>query len=126
MCFDVIEYLSGLTTYVFDKALLKRVAFECGIAGAQCYSEISDDTRDMCLIKLLEAAYFSPNCIAGTTQKHGQFELHIGQQVISASEREVIGKELKRLYNKYGMTDEIAVLDESVGPLHVWVNECDC
>lgn len=122
--FDIIEYLSGLTTYVFDKALLKRVAYEVGIEDVTRYACLSQEEIDLCRIKLLEAAYFSPNSIAGSTQTHGAFTLTIGQQQITASEREAIAAELKRLYKKYNMDDKLEELDDT-GSVNQWVNEYD-
>lgn len=122
--FDIIEYLSGLTTYVFDKALLKRVAYECNVYWVTNYACLSQEDSDMCRIKLLEAAYFSPNSIAGSTQTHGAFTLTIGQQQITASEREAIAAELKRLYKKYAMDDKLEELEDT-GSVNQWVNEYD-
>lgn len=120
--FDPIDYLSSLTTFVFDKSLLRRIAAEVRLNDATCYEDVSEEQRDKCRISLYEAIYFSPSSIAGTTQKHGDFSLQVTQQTITDAEREVIGAELKRLYKKYGMDDEEEAL-ESSSSVNVWIDE---
>ena len=59
--FDIIEFLSGLTNYVFDKAVLKRIALDRGVLSVTSYSELDDKTKDLLRADLLLAAYLSPN-----------------------------------------------------------------
>lgn len=120
--FDPIDYLSGLTTFVFDKSLLRRIAAEERLYDACGYADISEEQRDRCRMSLYEAIYFSPSSIAGTTQKHGDFSVQVTQQTITDADRETIGAELKRLYRKYDMDDEEEAL-ESSGAVNVWVDE---
>ena len=44
--FDIIEWLSGLTNFIFDKAVLKRVAIECGVAEVKSYADIGEEELD--------------------------------------------------------------------------------
>lgn len=124
--FDPIEYLSGLTTYVFDKALLRRVAYEIGISAATSYDEITEEQADLGRISLYEAIYYSPYSTGGYTQKHGDFTVQVGQQVITEATREIIGAELRRLYKKLGLTDKEEALG-TADSIHEWVDEnYDC
>ena len=38
--FDILDYLSGLTAYVFDKSVLKRVAMERDVMGATSIDDL--------------------------------------------------------------------------------------
>ena len=50
--FDILEYLSGLTGYVFDKAVLKRIAWEREVSDVTSFDEL--DVR--------HAIYFAQTC----------------------------------------------------------------
>ena len=39
--FDIIDYLSGLTNFVFDKAVLNRVALDCGVSEVTEYGQLT-------------------------------------------------------------------------------------
>ena len=45
--FDIIRYMSGLTGFVFDKAVLERVALERGVAEVESYNDMDVRTRDL-------------------------------------------------------------------------------
>lgn len=120
--FDPIEYLSGLTTYVFDKSLLKRIAHENVLYDIDSYEEVSEEQADRCKVALYEAIYFSPYSTGGFTQKHGDFSVQVGQQVVTSATRDLIGEELRRLYKKLGETDKEETLDASGASLG-WIND---
>ena len=40
--FDIIRYMSSLTGYVFDDAVLERIALERNVAGVASFSDITE------------------------------------------------------------------------------------
>lgn len=84
--FDIIEYLSGLTGFVFDKAVLKRIAMERGVLNATNIGDIDKKTRDLLLADLLLTVYMSPNSSASITQTHGAYTQVVGSQTITDKE----------------------------------------
>ena len=51
--FDIIEFLSGLTNYVFDKAVLKTIAFGREVMDVTSYAELDKKTIEMLEADLL-------------------------------------------------------------------------
>ena len=68
--FDIIEFLSGLTNYVFDKAVLKTIALGRDVADVTSYDELDKKTIDLLEADLLYKAYYSPNVWASSSQSH--------------------------------------------------------
>ena len=99
--FDILEYLSGLTSFVFDKAVLKRIALDRGVMSVTSYSELDDKTKDLLRADLLLAAYLSPNVWASYTQSHGSYSQTTGSQTIDIEEKERIYNMLRKIYSKY-------------------------
>lgn len=99
--FDIIEYLSGLTNYVFDKAVLKCIALERGVAEVTDYGELDKRTIELLEADLLYKAYFSPNVWASSTQSHGSYTRTIGSQTVYESEKEKIYARFSSIYKKY-------------------------
>ena len=99
--FDILEYLSGLTSFVFDKAVLKRIALDRGVISATSYSELDDKTKDLLRADLLLAAYLSPNVWASYTHSHGSYSQTTGSQTIYIEEKERIYNMLRNIYSKY-------------------------
>lgn len=99
--FDILEYLSGLTSFVFDKAVLKRIALDRGILSVTSYSELDDKTKDLLRADLLLAAYLSPNVWASYTHSHGSYSQTTGSQTIYIEEKERIYNMLRNIYSKY-------------------------
>lgn len=97
--FDIIEYLSGLTGFVFDKAVLKRIAIERGVIGVTSYSELEQQQKDLLLADLLYTVYVSPNSSASMTQQHGAFSRTVGSQTIN--DKEGIYNIMLSLYRKW-------------------------
>ena len=58
--FDIIEYISGMTSYVFDKAMIRRIAVDRGVIGVTAYSSLTVKDRDLIKADLLYEAYLSP------------------------------------------------------------------
>lgn len=78
--FDIIDYLSGLTAFAFDKAVLTRIAMERDVADITDYKELTQQQKDLCLADLLFVIYTAPNYTANMTNQHGQFIQTIGSQ----------------------------------------------
>lgn len=99
--FDIIEYLSGLTGFVFDKAVLKRIAYDRGVFEVTDYEELDDKTKDLLRADLLFTAYFSPNIWASSTQSHGSYTKSIGGQTIYTADKERLYNTFVKIYSKY-------------------------
>ena len=99
--FDILEYLSGLTSFVFDKAVLKRIALDRDVLSVTSYSELDDKTKDLLRADLLLAAYLSPNIWASYTHSHGSYSQTTGSQTIYIEEKERIYNMLRNIYSKY-------------------------
>lgn len=111
--FDILEYLSGLTGYVFDKAVLKRIAWEREVSDVTSFDELDVKTRDLLRADLLYVAYTSPNVWASSTQSHGSFSSTVGSQTIYAEDKERILNQIKSIYAKYNdeMLSEVEASD---------------
>lgn len=99
--FDIIEYLSGLTGYVFDKAVLKRIALDRNVHEVKDYSELDKATRDLLFADLLYVAYISPNVWASSTQTHGSYTKTIGSQTTYTEDKERLYNQIVNIYKKY-------------------------
>ena len=55
--FDIIDYLSGLTAYVFDVSVLRRVAMDNGVAEVREYNELDAEQIDRCKMSLQADAH---------------------------------------------------------------------
>lgn len=99
--FDIIEYLSGLTGYVFDKAVLKRIALDRNVHEVKDYSELDKATRDLLFADLLYVAYISPNVWASSTQTHGSYTKSIGSQTTYTEDKERLYNQIVSIYKKY-------------------------
>lgn len=99
--FDIIEYLSGLTQFVFDKAVLKRIAYDRDVVNVTDYEELDDRTKDLLRADLLYTAYMSPNVWASSTNSHGSYTKSIGSQTIYVEEKERLYNTFVGIYKKY-------------------------
>lgn len=98
--FNIIEYLSGLTGFVFDKAVLKRIAYDRQVANVEVYEDLDDKTKELLLADLLLVAYLSPNTIASSTMQHGAYTKTVGAQTIQ--DKDAIYGVIVGIYKKYG------------------------
>ena len=119
--FDILEYLSGMTNFVFDKAVLKRIALECEVAEVEAYADLTEEDKDRCKIALLETIVYGPYQTASSTNQHGTYTLTVGAQTITSAALESIKSELRRLYKKYGEDDKLEALDGMDGEIK-WVD----
>lgn len=97
--FDIIEYLSSLTSFVFDKNVLKRIARERGLSKIGDIDEITQKQKDLCLADLLYVIYTGPNYTANITSQHGAYTNTIGSQRYDT--KGDIYNVMIRLYNKW-------------------------
>lgn len=119
--FDIIEYLSGITPFVFDKAVLKRIAYERKATEVSSFDELDVKTQDLLRADLLFTAYYSPSIWASSTNSHGSYTKTVGQQTIYAAEKERLYKSFYRIYKKYDdpKLEEIQDLDATLQWLDV-------
>lgn len=116
--FDIInDFLAGLYPYVFDIAVLRRVAYDCGVIEITEYSELTEEQKDRCRIALLETLVLNPYQTASQTSKHGEWQEQTGSQMTTAKNIESIKNELKRLYNKYGEDEKLEQLESETANL---------
>ena len=97
--FDIIRYMSSLTGYVFDDAVLERIALERNVAEVGSFSELSEKDKDLLTADLLFVLYTSPSKSASISKKHGQFSMSIGGQTIT--DKDNIFDIMMRLYKKW-------------------------
>ena len=113
---NIIEYLSGLTAYVFDKSILKRIALDRGVLNVDDCSELDEKTRDLLKADLYYTAYMSPNVWASSTHSHGSFTQTIGSQTVYNEEKERLFKMFMNIYEKYDdkMLSEVSASDSNL------------
>ena len=97
--FDIIRYMSSLTGYIFDDAVLERIALERNVAGVASFSDITNKDKDLLTADLLFVLYTSPTQSASFSKKHGQFSQSVGSQAIT--DKDGIFDIMMRLYNKW-------------------------
>ena len=96
--FTIIDYMSGLTGFVFDKSVLTRIAIDRRVAQKEP-ADLTQQDKDLLTADLLKVAYLSPNTIASQTNQHGAFTRTVGSQRIQ--DRDEIYNMMVRLYRKW-------------------------
>lgn len=117
MTFNIIDFIAGLYPYVFDIAVIRRVAYDCGVIEITEYSELTEEQKDRCKIALLETLVLNPYQTASQTSKHGEWQEQTGSQMTTAKNIESIKNELKRLYKKYGEDEKLEQLESETANL---------
>ncbi len=97
--FDILQYMSGLTGFTFDKAVLTRIALKRGVANVTEYEELTEKQEDLITADLLLTAYLSPTTWASFNQSHGSYKKGVGSQTMY--NKEEILEWLRGIYNKY-------------------------
>lgn len=120
--FDIIDYLSGLTAYVFDVSVLRRVALDNGVAEVRDYNELDAEQIDRCKMSLLETLVLAPSQSASQTNKHGEYQMQTGSQMLTDKTREAIKAELRMLYRRYGEDERLQQLDSADATME-WITE---
>lgn len=99
--FNILNFLAGLTGYVFDKDVLERIAWERDVVDVTSYDELETKTIELLKADLLYTAYLSPNSWASSTNSHGSFSKSVGSQTMTSAEKDRIYKTLVAIYKKY-------------------------
>ena len=92
--FDILQYMSGLTGFTFDKAVLVRIALERGVSEVTEYDELTQRDRDLITADLLLTAYLS-----SFEQSHGSYKKGIGSQTMY--NKDEILDYLRGIYEEY-------------------------
>jgi hypothetical protein len=106
----IIEYLSGLTGFVFDKAVLERIALDRDVTESNP-ADLTSQQKDLLLADLLYTVYVSPNTMASSTLQHGAFTHTVGQQIIS--DKDQLYAIFSTIYKRYGEEALIESLPDS-------------
>lgn len=99
--FDIIEYLAGVTGFVFDKVVLNRIALDRGVSSIHSYEELDNKTKELLKADLLYTAFMSPNILASSTNSHGSYTKTIGSQTVYADTKRRIYDVFLSIYKKY-------------------------
>lgn len=119
--FDIIEYLSGLFAFVFDKAILKRIALErVGYINGVFFGNLTEKQKDLMKADLMYVIYTSPNTWASSTQTHGSYTKTIGGQSLYSEDRERFYNTICSIYKKYN-DEKLEELQSSEGSLQ-WLD----
>lgn len=81
--FNIINYMRGLTGYVFREDVLRRIAVERGVENATSIEDIDRRSRNLMIADMLMVLFTSPNNSGTKTKSHGDFTLTIGGQIIT-------------------------------------------
>lgn len=109
---DIIDYLSGLTGFVFDKAVLQRIALDRQAMYLNPES-LDQKTKDLLRADLLYVAYLSPNVWASATHAHGSYSQTTGSQTIYTQDKERIYNIFMGIYRKYDDEKLAEIEDDS-------------
>ena len=99
--FDIIDYMSGLTAFVFDKAVLANVALERGVSNVTSFEELTLKDKDLLRADLLYTAYCSPSTWCSHTQSHGSYTKSVGSQQLTSEDKERLFNLFYSIYRKY-------------------------
>lgn len=119
--FDIIKYLEGLTAFVFDRAVLNRIAMERELTSVESYDNLTQKQKDLALADLLFVIYTAPNYTASLTNQHGAYTQTIGSQRYDS--KKDIYNVMVGLYQKWD-DDKLDSLQLDANDT-VWVNEYD-
>ena len=98
--FDIYDYLSGLTGFYFDKAVLKRIALRRGVLNATNIGDIDQRMEDLLTADLLMTAYMSPTSTTTMKKQLCSYSQTIGSQTIN-TKRDIYNI-FVHLYRKWG------------------------
>lgn len=123
--FNIIEELSGLTRFVFDKALLVRVARECGVLNITNPIDFTKDRKEACEILLLKSVILGPYMTASSTNQHGAWTKTVGAEQLDSNAIDRILSRLRFLCKKHGDSDTLEEVESQLGYME-WINEEEC
>ncbi len=119
--YSVLDYVSGITSYVFDKSVLLRVIYDRKYKFEDSADTITEQDKELLLADLLYIVFCGANSSASYSVADGSFKQAIGSQTIN-SKKEIYNI-IKGIYTKYS-DPKLEVINESIGVL-TWINECD-
>ena len=105
--FNIVDYLSGLTAYIFDKSVLVTIARDRGVADIQTYEELEQQQKDLLLADLLFKVYIGANSSASYSQSNGNSKIAVGSQTIN--DKTSIYNTMYSLYSKWG-DDKLSIV----------------
>lgn len=114
----IYDYLSGLTGFVFDRAVLERIAHERGVSDVTDVSTLEQKQKDLLLADLLLTVYLSPNSSASYSEAHGSYKKSIGSQTLN--EKKSIYNMLVSLYRKWN-DEKLESISDTEGGLQ-WLD----
>ena len=100
MTSEIIDYMSSLTSYYFDRLVLERIAVERGVQDVKDITELTKKQKDLVFADMLLVLYLSPTQTASLSKKHGSFSQTIGSQYIS--DKAGLLDLITKLYAKWG------------------------
>lgn len=116
--FNIIDYMSGLTGFVLDESILKRIALDRGVSETESYDELTEQDKDLLTADILLAVYQAGDELPSFQHQHGQFSTSTGKQTIK--DKEHICNLLRFYYGKWG-DEKLALVPTS--SLR-WIPEC--
>ena len=120
--FSIIDFLSGLTRFTFDKRHLMVVALKCGVSEITDMTEITEEQMEKCEIELLKLVVYGPYTTSSVKNKHGNAEVQVGSYTLTSTQLESVKARLRRLMEKWDMDEEVEELDDAGGQL-MWIDE---
>lgn len=99
--FDIIDYISGLTPFVFDKSVYQTIAQERGLSDVSDFSDLSEQDTDLLRADVLFMAYCGPSKIGSFSHQHGSYQESFGDQSIYSTDRERMLSIICSLYRKW-------------------------
>ena len=111
--YTIIDYMGGLTGFVFDKSVLTRIAIDRRVAQKKP-ADLDQREKDLLTADLLYVAFFGPNTIASQTNQHGTYTRTVGSQQVQDKDR--LYDMMVRLYRKWD-DDRLEDLEESSSSL---------
>lgn len=97
--FDILDYISGLTGFVFDKAVLHDIALSRGVENVTLPQQLDLRTRELLRADLLYTAYCSPDTMASVSHSHGSYTKSFGHQTIT--DKDALYKMFMAIYRKW-------------------------
>jgi hypothetical protein len=112
--FSIIDYLSGLTGFILDESILRRIAIDRDVESVENYSDLTERDKDLLLADILFTVLLSPTSLPSHQHQHGQFSMSIGKQEVK--DRDALFRMMIRLYRRWDdpkleLVPEVACLE---------------
>lgn len=96
---NLLEYLSGMTSYAFDESVLNRIALDRGVMEDAMVGDLTKEQKDLIFADMLFTVWSGPNNLPSFTHQHGQFSHTIGQQTMGDKDR--LLEMIRNIYKLY-------------------------